>query len=83
LKTGTALIAPNAKTKRVGMSGSAFNKCVDGLRAVLELARENGGAIRIPPGDHQGAEEKKRLELPSPEQFRELVTRIKARHDAP
>lgn len=29
LRVGTGFVAPNAKTKREGMSGSAFNKCVE------------------------------------------------------
>src|ERR1700722_2601402 len=40
LAKGTGFVAPKAKTVRAGMSASAFNKCIDALRAILGLACE-------------------------------------------
>ena len=42
LKEGTGFIAPNVKTVRTGMSGSNFNKCLDALRGILQIATERG-----------------------------------------
>lgn len=42
LRNGTGFIATNAMTKRQGMAPSSFNKCVDVLRRILEIAREQG-----------------------------------------
>jgi hypothetical protein len=50
LRIGTGFVAPRAKTKRVGMSASAFNKTVDALRAVFELARDAGVIYKNPAG---------------------------------
>jgi integrase len=47
-KTGTGFVAPKAKTVRVGMSASAYNKCVDALRSIMELARDAGLLYRNP-----------------------------------
>jgi hypothetical protein len=66
LREGTGFVAPNAKTIRQGMSSSAFNKCVDALRAILEVARELGVIYKNPAADICKARVKqKRLELPS------------------
>lgn len=77
LREGTGFIAPNAKTKRAGMSGSAFNKAIDALRAVFEIAREQGVIYKNPAADVTKAPVKrKRLALPSPEQFQTIAARI-------
>lgn len=77
LREGTGFIAPNAKTKRVGMSGSAFNKAVDALRAVFDIAREQGVIYKNPAADVTKAPaKKKRLELPNAEQFQAIIKRI-------
>lgn len=77
LRVGTGFIAPNVKTKREGMSASAFNKCVDALRAVFEIAREQGVIYKNHAEDITKAPvKKKRLDLPSPAQFLELAKRI-------
>ncbi len=77
LREGTGFIAPNVKTKRAGMSASAFNKAVDALRAVFEIAREQGVIYKNPADEISKAPaKKKRLELPSPDQFRDLTDRI-------
>ncbi len=79
LREGTGFIAPKAKTKRKGMSGSAFNKSVDVLRAVFEIAREQGVIYKNPADEITKAPvKKKRLELPSPAQFQEIAKRIAA-----
>jgi integrase len=79
LREGTGFVAPNAKTKRKGMSGSAFNKAVDVLRAVLEIAREQGVIYKNPADEITKAPvKKKRLELPSPAQFQDIVKRMAA-----
>ncbi len=77
LREGTGFVAPNAKTIRQGMSSSAFNKCVDALRAILEVARELGVIYKNPAADICKARVKqKRLELPSAKHFQEIVQRI-------
>ena len=77
LTEGTGFIAPRVKTVRTGMSASAFNKCVDVLRALLELAREQGMARENPAKALKKAPLRpKRLELPSVAQFRKIVKRI-------
>jgi integrase len=77
LREGTGFIAPKVKTVRKGMSPSAFNKCVDTLRAILDIARELGVIYKNPAADIAKARIKqKRLELPSAKQFQEIVKRI-------
>jgi integrase len=77
LREGTGFIAPNVKTIRKGMSASAFNKCVDALRAILEIAREEGVIFENPAKDIAKASLKqKRLELPSGEQFQVIAKSI-------
>ena len=77
LREGTGFIAPNVKTVRKGMSASAFNQCVDALRAVLGIARELGVIYKNPAQEIAKARVKqKRLELPSAEQFQKIVKRI-------
>jgi len=76
-REGTGFIAPNVKTVRKGMSASAFNKCVDCLRAVLEIARDSGiidqnPAAKIP----KAPKKRKRLELPSSSQFQAIVRSV-------
>jgi integrase len=79
LRTGTGFIAPNVKTKREGMSSSAFNKAVDALRAVFEIARDEGVVFKNAANEIAKAPVKrKRLDLPSPAQFQELLKRIVA-----
>ena len=51
LREGTGFIAPKVKTKRKGMSPSSFNKCVDTLRAILEIAHEQGMVYQNPAKD--------------------------------
>jgi integrase len=78
LREGTGFIAPNVKTVRKGMSPSAFNKCVDTLRAVLEIARELGVIYKNPAAEIAKARIKqKRLELPSAKQFEEIIKQIR------
>jgi integrase len=77
LRVGTGFIAPNVKTVRKGMSPSAFNKCVDTLRSILEIAREHGMLYQNPAANIAKApKRRKRLELPSPDQFQALIKRI-------
>lgn len=77
LREGTGFIAPNVKTKRKGMSASAFNKAVDALRAVFEVARENGVIYKNPANDIAKAQAKrKQLNLPSPAQFQLVAAHI-------
>lgn len=74
LREGTGFIAPNTKTRRRGMSASGFNKCVDALRAVLEIARERGMVYKNPASEVSKAPSKtKVLDLPSAVQFQEIV----------
>jgi len=79
LRTGTGFIAPRVKTKRDGMSSSAFNKAVDALRAVFEIARDQGVIYKNPADEVTKAPvKKKRLDLPSPAQFQDVLKRIAA-----
>jgi integrase len=81
LRDGTGFIAPNAKTKRKGMSASAFNKAVDELRAVFEVAREQGAIYKNPAvGIAKAPAKKKKLVLPSVGQFEALVKSILSAH---
>ncbi len=78
LRDGTGFIAPNAKTKRRGMSSSAFNKAVDALRAVFDIARTAGVIYKNPAADITKAPAKqKRLALPNGEQFTAIVASIR------
>ncbi len=78
LRTGTGFVAPKAKTKRIGMSASAFNKTVDALRAVFELARDSGVIYENPAASLQKVPlKKKRLELPSIQEFEKLVHQVR------
>lgn len=77
LREGTGFVAPKAKTIRRGMSGSAFNKCVEVLRAVFDIAREHGAAYTNPAeGVTRAKVRSKRLELPSVEQFRAITEAV-------
>lgn len=77
LSKGTGFVAPRAKTVRVGMSASAFNKCVDALRAVLEIACEQGLASGNPAkGLKKAPMRRKKLDLPSVRQFRAIVKSV-------
>ncbi|MGA7724377.1 MAG: hypothetical protein WCA95_03790 [Opitutaceae bacterium] len=70
-------MAPKAKTVRKGMSSSSFNKCVDTLRAIFEIAREYGMAYRNPlEGVSKAKMRQKRLELPSVAQFHAIVKSV-------
>jgi len=51
LRIGTGFVAPKAKTARKGMSPSAFNKCVEVLRALFNIAEESGAAYPNPAAD--------------------------------
>lgn len=78
LREGTGFIAPNVKTVRKGMSPSAFNQCVDTVRAVLEIARELGVIYKNPAAEIAKARIKqKRLELPSAKQFEDIIKQIR------
>ena len=77
LREGTGFIAPNVKTKRKGMSASAFNKTVDALRTVFEIAREQGVIYKNPVAEVAKAPAKrKRLALPSVDQFNALAKSV-------
>lgn len=79
LREGTGFIAPKVKTKRRGMSPSSFNKCVDTLRAILEIAHEQGMVYQNPAKDVSKAPKRqKRLELPAASQFQAIVKQIAA-----
>jgi len=74
---GTGFIAPNARTTRRGMSVSAYNKCVDMLRTLFENAREEGVISKNPAATiSKRATRRKRLELPSSNQFEMLVRSV-------
>jgi integrase len=76
---GTGFIAPNAKTVRTGMSVSAYNKCVDTLRAIFEIAREHGMMYQNPARNiSKGTIRQKLLDLPSSGQFQSVVNHIAA-----
>lgn len=77
LRKGTGFVAPKVKTVRTGMSGSAFNKAVDALRAVFEIAREQGVIYKNPAAEIVKAPVKrKRLDLPTPTQFEAIHKHI-------
>lgn len=77
LREGTGFIAPNVKSRRKGMASSSFNKAVDALRAVFELAREDGAIYKNPAGGIAKAPVKqKHLELPTVGQFQAIAKRI-------
>jgi integrase len=77
LRNGTGFVAPKAKTVRKGMSPSSFNKCVDTLRAIFEIAREHGMAYQNPlEGVSKARMRQKRLELPSVAQFHAIVKSV-------
>lgn len=77
LREGTGFVAPQAKTVRKGMSASAFNKCVDALRSIFEIAREHGVTYQNPAATVSKARmRQKRLELPSVGQFHAIVKRV-------
>jgi integrase len=74
LREGTGFVAPQAKTVRKGMSASAFNKCVDTLRTIFEIAREHGVTYQNPAERLSKAKmRQKRLTLPSVAQFHAIV----------
>jgi integrase len=59
------------------MSASAFNKCVDTLRIILEIAREHGVVYQNPAEALSKAKvRQRRLELPSAAQFHAIVKAI-------
>ncbi len=77
LREGTGFVAPKAKTVRKGMSASAFNKCVDTLRAIFEIAREHGVTYQNPAERLSKAKmRQKRLELPSVTAFHAIVKNV-------
>jgi integrase len=77
LREGTGFIAPKVKTKRKGMSPSSFNKCVDTLRGILEIAHEQGMIYQNPAKSlNKAPKRQKRLELPSAGQFQAIVKQI-------
>jgi integrase len=74
---GTGFVAPNARAVRRGMSVSAYNKCVDVLRILFESAREEGMIYKNPTSSlSKRSVRRKRLDLPSPDQFQALVRTI-------
>jgi integrase len=74
LTEGTGFVAPNAKTVRSGMSISAHNKCVDTLRVILEIAREEGVIHKNPASAlSKRTTKRKRLNLPNSDQFQAIV----------
>ena len=77
LRIGTGFVAPNAKTTRKGMAASSYNKTVDTLRAVFEIARKHGVAYANPAAAIEKAQMgQKQLDLPSEAQFRAIVKSI-------
>lgn len=77
VRNGTGFVAPNTRTVRAGMSHSAFNKCVDTLRAIFDIARELGVIYQNPAATISKATIKpKRLELPSSAQFHAIVQSV-------
>ncbi len=74
---GTGFVAPNARTVRRGMSVSAYNKCVDVLRAIFEIAREEGAVYKNPTASlPKRAPRRKRLDLPNSAQFEAVVRSV-------
>ena len=80
-REGTGFIAPGAKTRRRGMSPSAFNKCVDAPRGIFAIAVKEG-AIKDNPGLEvpKVSARRKQLELPSSEQFEAIVKIVAAKN---
>lgn len=77
LREGTGFVAPNVRTKRKGMSPSGFNKCIDALRAIVEIAREQGMIYENPAaGVSKASKRQKHLELPSTVQFQAIVKEV-------
>jgi integrase len=77
LREGTGFVAPKVKTIRKGMSASAFNKCVDTLRTIFEIAREHGVTYQNPvAGVSKAKMRQKRLELPSVAAFHAIVKNV-------
>jgi integrase len=77
LREGTGFVAPKAKTVRKGMSASAFNKCVDTLRSIFEIAREHGVTYQNPvEGVSKAKMRQKHLELPSVAAFHAIVKNV-------
>ena len=76
-REGTGFIAPGAKTKRKGMSPSAFNKCVDTLRGIFAIAVKEG-VINDNPGSEVAkvSDRRRLLELPSSVQFEAIVKAV-------
>jgi integrase len=78
---GTGFLAPRARTVRRGMSVSAYNKCVDVLRSIFEVARDEGVVDKNPTASlSKRSVRRKRLDLPSPEQFQALVKTVSTIH---
>jgi integrase len=78
LKEGSGFVAPNAKTKREGMSASGFNKCVDALRGILELAKDEGALYKNPATEVGKLKSTKKVfNLPTTAEF-ESITKIVA-----
>lgn len=76
-RDGTGFVAPMAKTIRSGMSTAAFNKCVDELRAIMDLAIAQGAAYANPAkAVAKLTVEQKVLNLPSTAQFQAIVVEI-------
>lgn len=74
---GTGFVAPNAKTVRKGMSVSAHNKCVDTLKTILEIAREEGVVAKNPASTlSKRTMRRKRLDLPTTVQFEAVVRSV-------
>lgn len=77
LREGTGFVAPNAKTKRKGMSASAFNKAVDALRAIFDIGKQMGVIYRNPALEIEKASVRaKSLSLPSTREFNSVVGKI-------
>ncbi len=78
---GTGFVAPRSRTVRRGMSVSSYNKCVDLLRTIFEVAREEGVLSKNPTSSlSKRSVRRKRLDLPSSEQFQALVRTISTIH---
>lgn len=76
-RKGTGFVAPHAKTPRIGMSPSAFNKCVDALRAIFAIAREEGAIERNPAALVQKVRvHRRRMQLPSSTEFQAVVRQV-------
>jgi integrase len=74
---GTGFVAPNVRSIRRGMSVSAYNKCVDVLRAIFEIARDEGVVYKNPASSlSKRGTRRKRLDLPSSDQFQAIVSSI-------